>query len=74
LILCSPVLLLTPFLPGLFCAYTEMTKHALSKALGTFLTVLLESLAATLYFIRYDRYVVHRELYPARGLDTSLKL
>jgi hypothetical protein len=74
LIITSPVFLLTPLLPGVFCPFSDFTKGMMTKAVSSFLMVLLESFMATIYFIRYDRYVIHKELYPTRGIDTSLKL
>lgn len=74
LIITSPIFLATPFFPGIFCRYTEFSKSALGSALSCFSMVLLESFIAVVYFIRYDRYIIHKELFPTAGTDTSLKL
>lgn len=76
LILSSPVYLATPFFPGIFCRYTEFSRSALGSALSCFSLVLIESFAAVVYFIRYDRYIIHKELFPSSvgNADTSLRL
>lgn len=74
LVISSPIFLFTPFFPGIFCKFTEFSRSSLGRTLSSFSIVLLESCIAIIYFIRYDKYVIHKELYPSANLDTSLKL
>lgn len=69
----SVLFLITPFLPGLFCKYTDFETLAFHKGLMFMMVVLVESIVGTCYFIRYEKFKLHRELY-SKPVDTSLTL
>ncbi len=73
LMIVSPFFLITPFLPGLFCKFNDFESQAIHKGIMFMMVVLLESIAGTCYFIRYEKFKLHRELY-AKPIDTSLTL
>ena len=74
LIVCSPLFLLTHVVPGLFCRYSDFVDSHFYHSAAFLLLTVVEALAATLYFIRYEKYRLHKEIYSRPALDASLKL
>ena len=73
LMITSLLLLVSPFLPGLFCKYNDFTRIAATKGVAFFFLVVTECLVGTCYFIRYEKFKVHKEIY-SKPIDTSLTL